>query len=360
MTRAPFETTRNERTVVFGHPWATALPRALEALGATRVAIVCSARRTELADAIAAAIGDRYAGAIPLARQHVPRPVVDEATAAARDLDADALVAIGGGSAIGLAKAMQLDARRAFVAIPTTYSGSEMTEFYGIREGTTKHVGRDAAVRPDTVIYDPALTTALPVRTSVVSAFNALAHAVDALYGTGRTPGVDELAAGAIADITSSLVAVHAAPGDLAARTDLLHGAHLAATILGSAGMALHHKLAHVIAGGFDLPHADTHTILLPHVVAFNAAAAKSATAVVARAIGSGDPAAALYDLAARVGAPTALADLGMTDDDARDAARQVAGATFDNVRATSQADAYRLISAALRGARPSVHGAAE
>lgn len=357
--RAPFEEVRNQRRVIFGAPALGAVVRAITERDARAVALVVSPRGTDLARAYVHALGARGAGIIPLARQHVPAETVTEAAAQVRALGADSIVAIGGGSPIGLGKALRLeptiDVTRAFIAVPTTYAGSEMTSIYGIREGGAKRVGTDARVAPDVVIYDPALTAALPASIAIPSLFNALAHAVDALYAPGATPALAAHAERAIAALGTAL-------GSPLAGDDALYGAYLAASILGgdggSSGMALHHKLAHVVAGTFELPHAETHAILLPHVIAFNHAAAPAVTALCARALSCADPAGELYDRAARAGLPLSLGALGLTNDRAREAAATVAAADYANVWRPDEAALIALLDRARRGERPTAPAA--
>jgi maleylacetate reductase len=348
-----FRETRNDRVVRYGTPWRDALADELDRAGAHRVAVLVSPRRRDQGREVCDAIGDRAAGVVALSRQHVPREVVDRAAAELSDLTADAIVAVGGGSAIGLGKAVQLATRRIFICIPTTYSGSEMTSIYGIREGGSKQVGRDPRVAPTAVVYDPELTRALPLATSVVSLFNAMAHPVDTLYASTTTPEIEQLAEQSVRELAAAIGRIAQAPDDLSVRDDALHGAYLAGAILGRAGMALHHKLAHVVGGGFDLPHATTHTVLLPHVVAFNAGAAPRATDLLRRALGADDPAAALIRLQRAAGAPTDLASVGMTAEQAREAARRVAAADYDNPRKASEQELAALIEAARTGASP-------
>ncbi len=338
--------------VVFGRPWSSELPSCLS--GAVRPAVLCSPGRAQDAEVVAAALGSG-ASVIPLARQHVPAEVVSAAAAQLARERVDAIVAFGGGSAIGLAKALQLDERdRRFAALPTTYSGSEMTSLYGIREGGTKRVGRSERVRPQVVVYDPELTIDLPVATSVVSLFNAMAHAVDALYARDPAPGVNAMAAEALAGLAGAIRDIPAAPRDLGVRRRAQLGAHLAGTILGTSGMALHHKLAHILGGELDLPHAETHTAILPHVIAFNAPSAPEATHTIAAALGTDDPAGFVFDLARAAGAPTALGSLGMTVEGAAQVAASLAAAIYDNPRKPTSGEIDQLLSAIRTGRRPS------
>src|SRR5262245_46799074 len=227
---------------------------------------------------------------------HVPIETARAARAEARRLDADCAVAVGGGSTTGLGKAIALESALPIVAIPTTYAGSEMTPIYGITEGGLKKTGRDARVLPRTVIYDPMLTVGLPPALSATSGMNAIAHAVEGLYAQDANPIMSLLAEEGIRALADGLPRVRRNPIDLDARSACLYGACLCGAVLGAVGMALHHKLCHTLGGTWNLPHAETHTIVLPHAVAYNAAAAPAAMARAARAIGAAHAAPGLYD----------------------------------------------------------------
>lgn len=296
--------------VLFGAGRFAEIGGEAERLDRHRVVVVTTPGRKALGEQAAEYLGDRCAGVLADAVEHVPGEVADAGVARARELGADACVAVGGGSAIGLGKAIARDTRLPLLAVPSTYSGSEMTPVWGRTEDGVKTTGRDEAVRPAVVVYDPELTTSLPVRTSVTSAVNGLAHAVEALWAPDTTPVVRLEAAESARAIVDALPRVAAAPDDLDARADLLYGAWLAGAGLAATTMGLHHRLAHVVGGGLDLPHAGTHTVLLPRVLAFTLPAVPDVAAVLADALG-GDPVEVLTTLLARLGAPTTFADLG-------------------------------------------------
>lgn len=275
-----------------------------------RVVVVTTPGRKALGERAAEALGDRCAAVHAEAVEHVPGAVADAGVARARELGADGCVAVGGGSAVGLGKAIARDTGIPLLAVPTTYSGSEMTPVWGRTEAGVKTTGRDERVRPAVVVYDPELTVSLPVATSVTSAVNALAHAVEALWAPEATPVTRLEAAESARAIVDALPRVAAAPEDPDARADLLYGAWLAGAGLAVTTMGLHHRLAHVLGGGLDLPHAGTHTVLLPHVMAYTLPAVPQASAALARALG-GDPVAVLSGLLTELGAPTTLAELG-------------------------------------------------
>jgi maleylacetate reductase len=312
--------------VVFGAGRVDEVPAELERLGMRRAVVVAGRREDGPAAPLEEALGGRLAGRVDRVRPHVPADVAEAGRVRVAELDGDGLVAIGGGSAIGLAKAVALTSGLPILAVPTTYAGSEMTPIWGITAGARKTTGRDLRVLPRTVVYDPALTTSLPPALSAASGMNALAHAAEALWVPAANPVVDALAEAAARALAAALPRVVAAPGDLEARSLALQGAHLAGRALAAVGTGLHHRLAHVLGGTFDLPHADVHAVLLPHTAAWHAAGHPGAVARLARGLGARDAPAALWDLGRAVGAPAGLAALGLTARQAGEAAAIAAG----------------------------------
>ena len=206
---------------------------------------------------------------------HTPVAVSEEATARALDLGADCVVAVGGGSTTGLGKAIALRTDLPQIVVPTTYAGSEATPILGQTEGGRKTTLTSPKVLPEVILYDAELVRSLPVAMTVTSALNAMAHAAEGLYAQNRSPVVHADGAGRAARLPRCAAQVIAAPLDLKARGETLYGAWLCGTVLGQVGMALHHKLCHTLGGSFDLPHAETHAVILPHAIAYNAAAAR-------------------------------------------------------------------------------------
>lgn len=299
--------------VVFGAGSLARLADEIDRLQLRRVLVVSSAGRgAELAASVRQALGDRTAGGHAAAVMHTPVNVTDAALQVVRACHADAVLAVGGGSAVGLAKAIALRTDLPQIAVPTTYSGSEMTPILGETEDGVKTTRRTPKVRPGLVIYDVDLTLGLPLAVSGASAMNAVAHAVEAMYAPDRDPLTSLLAETGIGRIARALPVIAGEPSNRDARADALYGAWLCGMALGSVSMGLHHKLCHILGGMFDLPHALVHAVLLPEVVAFNAEAAPQAMAAVGRGLGVDDPAAGLRALNARLGIGRNLADLGM------------------------------------------------
>jgi maleylacetate reductase len=285
----------------------------------------------------------------------VPVAAAEAARAQARDLGADTVVTVGGGSATGFGKAvaLALDVRQ--VALPTTYAGSEMTTIWGLTDGDRKRTGKDPRVKPDLVVYDPELTLTLPPAIAGPSGMNALAHCVEALYGPGANPVVSLMALAGIRALHRSLPTVCASPGDLGARTEALYGAYLAGIALASGGTALHHKACHVLGGMFGLDHGSMNAVVLGHALAYNAPAVPEVMDEIGDALGTGadDAPGALHDLAAAIGAPTSLAAIGMPADGIDAAAERVVAEAAGNVRPIDVAGARRLLEDAYAGRRP-------
>lgn len=339
--------------VVFGAGSLRHLEREVLALGAERALVLCTPEQRAGAEAIAARLGERSAGVFDRAAMHVPMEVAREAQALARSLRADCAVAIGGGSTVGLGKAIALDSGLPILAIPTTYAGSEMTPIYGLTEGGVKRTGTDPKVLPRTVIYDPELTLTLPAAMSVTSGINALAHAAEGLYARDANPVTSLMAEEAISALARGLPGVRADGADIGARSLALYGAWLAGGVLGGVGMSLHHKLCHTLGGSFNLPHAETHAVVLPHALAYNAAAAPDAMRRIARALGSDDAARGVHDLALANGAPVALRDIGMREADLDRAAELACANPYWNPRPIDHGSIRSLLQRAFEGTAP-------
>ena len=339
--------------VIFGAGSLAHLGREIELLGAKKALVLSTPEQRASAEHVADLLGPRAAGVFDRAVMHVPIETAREAREVARKLGADCAVAIGGGSTTGLGKAIALDSGLPILAIPTTYAGSEMTPIYGITESGTKKTGKDPRVLPRTVIYDPELTLGLPVGMSVTSGVNAIAHAAEGLYAVDANPIMDLMAQEGIAALGRALPAIRKEPGNIDARGDALYGAWLCGTVLGNVGMALHHKLCHTLGGSFNLPHAETHTIVLPHALAYNAAAAPLAMQRIGKALGASGAAHAVFDLARNNGAPVALRDIGMKEGDLDRACEIALQNQYPNPRPLEPAAIRQLLQNAFEGVRP-------
>ena len=336
--------------IVFGQGALAGLREELERLGLSRPLFISTPGRRKEAEAAAETLNGMAAGIYSGAVMHVPVETIRTAVDATQQHKADAIISFGGGSAIDTSKAVGLELRVPIVAVPTTYGGSEVTPFYGFTEDGIKKGKRDRAMLPKTVIYDPLLTLSLPANVSGPSGINAIAHCVEGLYARNANPVMSLLAAESIRALSRSLPIVVKEPSNIDARSDALYGAWLAGMVLGSVGMAVHHSISHVLGGTFKLPHADVHTVILPHAAAFNRDAAPKAMRIVADALGGSDAAQSLSDLAVRIGAPTSLKQIGMPRDQLDRAAQLIVDHPYPNPRPVEYAGIRQLLEDAYEG----------
>ena len=351
----PFTYTAMPARVLFGAGMLQQLGAEIERLGARRALVLSTPEQAASAERVAALLGERAAGVFARAVMHVPIETAREAREEARRLGADCAVAIGGGSTTGLGKAIALESGLPVVAIPTTYAGSEVTSIYGLTEDGVKKTGRDPRVLPKVVIYDPELTLTLPYAMTVTSAFNAIAHAAEGLYAPDANPVIVLMAEEGMRASASALAPLQANPLDISARSQALYGAWLCGTVLGAITMGLHHKLCHTLGGSFGLPHAETHTVVLPHALAYNAPATAPAMAHMARALGvaADEVPAALQRLARKHGAPTSLAALGLPESALDQAADLAVQTPYPNPRPLQRAALRALLQRAFDGTAP-------
>jgi maleylacetate reductase len=350
---APFTYDVAGGRVVFGRPAATAVPEELDRLDARRVLVVAGPEHDGLVGHLAPALGPRLVERIGRVQQHVPATTAVAARATARRSEADAVVTIGGGSATGVGKAIRLELDLRFVAVPTTFAGSEMTRIWGLTDAGHKRTGRDERVKADVVVYDPALLVGLPPSVAGPSGLNALAHCVEALYAPGANPITSALARRGARAIGRALPRACARPDDLDALGEALLGACLAGVALDSAGTALHHKACHVLGGMFDLPHGPLHGVLLPHALAYTAPAVPDAMAAVARDLAAPGGPSGVLALARAVGAPTTLAELGMPRDGIEAAAIEIVREAASNPRPPELPGIRAMLEDAFDGRDP-------
>ncbi|WP_301583836.1 maleylacetate reductase [Halomonas alkaliantarctica] len=339
--------------VVFGRGTLSRLSEELAHLGCSRALVLATPQQQQQAQDVLQQLGDKGVGVYAKAAMHTPVEITDDAMQVVKELDVDCTIAIGGGSTIGLGKAIALRTGLAQIAIPTTYAGSEMTPILGETRDGEKTTQRTLDVLPETVIYDVDLTLTLPAGMSGTSGINAIAHAVEALYARDGNPVIALMAEEGIAALARSLPVIANDLSNVDARADALYGAWLCGACLGSVGMSLHHKLCHTLGGSFNLPHAETHTIVLPYAVAYNAPAAPQAMACIQRALGCDDAATGLYDLGRAVGAPSALSELGFGISDVDKATAMATRNPYWNPREITVDGIARLLSNAQAGLRP-------
>lgn len=338
--------------IVFGNGASARVGEWVQKLGCRRALVLSTPHQAGEARAMADSLGDASIGVFAKAAMHTPVEVTEEAVAEARKLAADCVVSLGGGSTTGLGKAMAYRTDIAQIVVPTTYAGSEVTPILGQTEGGAKTTLRDDKVVPEVVLYDPGLTLGLPVAMSVTSGLNAIAHAAEGLYAHDRNPIASLMAAEGLRALKAALPRIVAAPRDGEARADALYGAWLCGSVLGQVAMSLHHKLCHTLGGTFDTPHAETHAVMLPHTIAYNAVAVPELLRPVAEVFG-GSPGQALYDFAAALGAPLSLKAFGLTETDLNRAADIATKNPYTNPRPIDRGAIRALLQQAWEGSRP-------
>ena len=341
--------------MVFGEGTLARIADEVSRLGCSRAFVLSDPHHARTAARkVLELLGDRAVGLSTDAAMHTPVEVTERVLEQLTPAAPDCLISLGGGSTTGLGKALALRTGLPQIAVPTTYAGSEATPILGQTEQGRKTTMRSPQVLPRVIVYDVALTLDMPARLSVVSGVNAMAHAVEALYAKDGNPVTSLLAERGIAAFGGALPAIAADLHDLEARSEALFGAWACGNCLGTVGMALHHKLCHALGGSFDLPHAETHTVILPHVAAFNQSAAPKALERVARALEVDSAGAGLFDLAQSLGAPTSLQAIGMSESNLDQAAEIATSAPYWNPRPVDRAAIRALLEDAYHGRRPS------
>lgn len=337
--------------IVFGVGSIAKVAQEIEGLGCRRALLLSTPFQTSDVEALAETLGDMSAGVFTGAAMHTPVHITKSAMAAYEASGADCVLAYGGGSTIGLGKAIAWRNDAPQLVVATTYAGSEATDILGQTESNQKTTVRDPKIRPETVIYDPELTVGLPVPMSVSSGMNAMAHAVEAVYAPDANPVTSLTAIEGVRAIKEALPLIVEDPADLKARSDALYGSWLCGVVLGSVAMSLHHKLCHTLGGGFDMPHAETHAALLPHTAAYNSEAAGETLKPVADLFG-GDLGGGLHDFASQIGAPLTLRDLGLRQGDINRAADMAVERPYANPRPVTRDGIHALLTRAFQGAR--------
>ncbi len=339
--------------VIFGSGVIAEAPVAAAELGCRRVMVLATRSQEAGAEALMQMLGEAGAAVFPRAAMHTPVEVTDRAMALVESARVDGLIALGGGSAIGLSKAIALRTDLPQVVIPTTYAGSEMTPVIGQTQAGAKTTQRSPKVLPETVIYDVDLTLSLPASVSVTSGFNAMAHAAEALYSRSANRLLWAIAEECIRSMAMALPRIVVTPDDPEPRADALEAAWLGGRCLAEGGSALHHRLCHILGGAFDLPHAETHTVLLPHVLAYNGPAASEAMLRLGQALDSETPVQVLFDLAQSLGAPGSLKAIGMPKDGIDRAIETLLADPVWNPRPLEPKPLKAMLRRAFDGARP-------
>ncbi|CAG9275173.1 Maleylacetate reductase [Paraburkholderia unamae] len=336
--------------VLFGQGMSAKIAEEADRLGLQSMLVLSTPEQAALATGALGWLGSRAAGVFSGATIHTPVEVTERALERVGALKVDGVLAVGGGSTIGLGKALALRTDLPQIVVPTTYAGSEMTPILGETRGGRKTTQRSTKVQPEVVVYDVDLTLSLPARMSALSAFNAVAHAVEALYAHDSNPVVSLMAEEGVRAIVESLPKVLREPNGAAGRSELLYGAWLCACCLGSSSMGLHHKLCHTLGGLFDLPHAQTHAIVLPYALGYNAAAVPEAMARLARAMRTDDVLNELLHLERNCDIPLALRDIGMPRDGIERAVDEAMANPYGNPRPIEATALRQIIERAWAG----------
>ncbi|MCB1502047.1 MAG: maleylacetate reductase [Bauldia sp.] len=339
--------------VIFGAGRRVEVPAELERLGIERALVITTADQSTVCAEFGAMINERLGALYPGAVMHTPTAVTESAMRQMEQMKCDGLLAIGGGSSIGLAKAIAYRTDLPQLVVPTTYAGSEMTSILGQTEQGRKTTLRSPKVLPETVVYDPELTLTLPAAITGPSGMNAIAHAVEALYAKDGNPVVSLMAEESIRALGESLPRLVTDGKDLAARETALYGSWLAGICLGAVAMAIHHKICHTLGGSFDLNHADVHCLMIPYTAAYNRSAAPNAMAAVGRALRTQDAPGALYDLMKTVGRIHSLAAMGLGLADLEQAADLAVENPYHNPRPVTRDGVLEMLAAAYEGRRP-------
>ena len=349
----PFHFTSDPVRVIFGRGTLDKVGDEVRRLGRSRALLLSTPQQVGQVRDLAGRLGALAVGVFSDATMHTPVEVTERALAMVVELKADCTVALGGGSTTGLGKAIALRTDLPQIVIPTTYAGSEATAIIGETRDGVKATQRTLKVLPEVIVYDVDLTMTLPASMAATSGMNAIAHAIEALYAQDANPVTSLMAEECIRALARALPRIAANPGDLEARSDALYGAWLGGTCLNAVGMALHHKLCHTLGGSFDLPHAETHTVVIPHATAYNRVAAPAAMQRIAAALGAKDAAAGLFDLAVSLKAPTSLKSLGLREADLDRAADLAVKSPYWNPRPVDRAGIRALLDDAFHGRRP-------
>lgn len=351
-----FEFQASPCRVIFGTGTTQKVSAELTRLGLSKPLIVCSATQARKAEGLRSTIerGSKVivAGIFASAQMHTPVEQTEKGTKLARAIRCDSLVSLGGGSAIGLGKAISFRTGIYHLAVPTTYAGSEMTPILGETRDGKKTTMSDPKIRPGTVVYDIDLTMTLPAGLSATSGVNAIAHAVEALYAFNSNPLTNLVAREGARALAEALPGIVKNPSSRQARSKALYGAWLCGTCLGSVGMSLHHKLCHTLGGSCNLPHAEIHTIVLPHALAYNAPKVPAAMEALADALpdSDGDAIRGLNVLLQKLGVKRGLRELGIEESDVSRAADMAVGNPYWNPREIERSAIHELIRRAWAG----------
>jgi maleylacetate reductase len=346
-------TSLGTKRVRFGQGIRQSAADEMRLLGVSRALVLSTPNQKNVALEIAEGLSSSAVGVFCKAAMHTPVDITEVALRLLHQLDADCVIAIGGGSTTGLGKALAYRTGVLQIVIPTTYAGSEATSILGQTENGLKTTLTDPRILPDVVLYDAELLTSLPIKMTVTSALNAIAHAAEALYAPNRTSDTDALAVEGLRTFINALPRVITTPLDVDIRTETQRGTWACGTVLGHVGMGLHHKLCHTLGGTFNLPHAETHAVILPHAIAYNQRSAAAELKPIGDLLKSNNAGLALYEFAASLNAPMSLAELGLQETDLDRAADIATQKPYPNPHPITRKDIRKLLQAAWAGTSP-------
>ncbi|KAI1480881.1 putative maleylacetate reductase [Daldinia eschscholtzii] len=347
-----FEYNSNPSRVVFGSGTIKKVPEELSRANVSKPFLLSTPQQVSHIDLLKGVLGDVVSGVFTEATMHTPVEVTERALEQLKSSGADSIISIGGGSTVGLGKALSIRTGLFHLTIPTTYAGSEVTPILGETDAGRKTTRSDPKILPNAVVYDVDLTMTLPVGLTATSGVNAIAHAVEALYARNANPVINLLAQEGVKALASSLPVLISEPSSQEARSSALYGAWLCGVCLGSVGMSIHHKLCHTLGGSFNLPHSETHTIVLPHALSYNAPKVPEAMKALASALpgSEGDATRGLNILLQKLKVERGLKALGMQESDIDKAADIAVSNPYWNPRPIERGPIRELIRRAWAG----------
>lgn len=338
--------------IEFGRGKFAELPSLVSDLSCRRALVLSTSQQRNVATTALESLGSKAVGIFSGATMHTPIDVTEKAMVQCRSLNVDCLVSIGGGSTTGLGKAIAYRSQLPHISVPTTYAGSEVTPILGQTENGLKTTLKDSSVLPTAVLYDPELSDSLPLKMSIVSGLNAMAHAAEALYAQDRNPVSTMLAVEGLSAMKRGLAKLTKDSTSQKGRDEALYGAWLCGTVLGQVGMALHHKICHTIGGSFNMPHAETHAVMLPHTVGYNAASVSELLLPISKLF-EDEPGPGIYAFSKSIGSPLSLKELGFQASDLDRAAEIAARNPYWNPRTIDQSALRSMLQNAFDGAEP-------
>ncbi|KAI0021787.1 putative maleylacetate reductase [Xylariomycetidae sp. FL0641] len=347
-----FEYNSSPARIVFGSGTIKKIPEELSRVKVSKPFLLSTPQQVDHINLLKGILGDTVAGIFTEATMHTPVVVTEKALEQLKATGADCIISIGGGSTVGLGKALSIRTGIYHLTVPTTYAGSEVTPILGETDEGRKTTRSDPKILPGTVVYDVDLTMSLPAGMSATSGINAIAHAVEALYARNTNPVINVLAQEGVKALANALPTLVSDPASKEARSSALYGAWLCGTCLGSVGMSIHHKLCHTLGGSFNLPHAETHTIVLPHALSYNAPKVPGAMNALAAALpdSDGDATKGLNVLLQKLKVERGLKALGMKEEDINKAADIAVSNPYWNPRFIERAPIRELIRRAWAG----------